>query len=249
MSGSKPQGLKAFLLAAGKGTRLSPLTDELPKCLVPIRGEPLLNIWLNLCERHNIKEVLINLHHLPEAVYDFLKRYSGSVGIHTVYEPQLLGSGGTIMANRPFVEGEQAFFVLYADNLTNAHLGRMQEFHRTHAGVLTLGLFRASRPEVCGIAELDERGIVTGFEEKPVIPRSNLASAGIMIANPLIFDFIPRHPVVDLGTHILPRLGGRMYGYLIREYLLDIGTLEQYERAQREWVSPESLPLSGSPMG
>lgn len=241
MGGNRLRGLKAFLLAAGRGRRLSPLTDELPKCLVPIRGEPLLNIWLNLCERHNISEVLINLHHLPEAVYDFLARYSGKVVVHTVYEQQLLGSGGTIMANRSFVEGEQAFFILYADNLTNADLSRMQEFHLTHDGVLTIGLFRASRPEACGIVDLDEQGTVTGFEEKPLIPRSNLASAGILIANPFIYDFIPRHPFVDLGTHVLPGLVGRMYGYEIREYLLDIGTSEQYERAQQEWSALETM--------
>jgi mannose-1-phosphate guanylyltransferase len=113
---------KAFLLAAGRGERLRPLTDKIPKCLVPIGGRPMLSIWLDLLEYHDITDVLINVHHLPQVVLEFVKQYRGPVNIRTFHEEKLLGSAGTIRENRDFVEGEESFWVFYADNLTSADL-------------------------------------------------------------------------------------------------------------------------------
>ena len=97
--------MKAYLLAAGLGTRLKPLTDHIPKCLVPINGQPLLGIWFELCARHGISEVLVNLHHLPDAVRAFVAAYRGPLSIVTVFEPSLLGSAGTVASQRDFVAG------------------------------------------------------------------------------------------------------------------------------------------------
>jgi len=227
--------VKAFLLAAARGTRLSPLTNRLPKCLVPIKGKPLLHYWLRLCERYGIREVLINLHHLPHLVEEFLNNSSYRLEIKTFYEEELLGSAGTIAANRDFVAGGEAFFIFYADNLTNVNLQKMRQFHKGHGGILTMGLFKADKPKECGIAELDGKGLVVDFAEKPDHPKSDLANAGVYVANPQIFDYIPNKKVVDLGFDVLPELVGKMYGYLIKEYLLDIGTWENYKKAQKEW--------------
>ena len=229
--------MKAFLLAAGEGTRLGQLTKTIPKCLVPIKGKPLLQYWLRLCERYGIREVLINLHHLPHLVEEFLNSYSYRLKIRTFYEEKLLGSAGTIAANRDFVAGEEAFFIFYADNLTNVNLEKMRKFHKDHGGIFTMGLFKAKRLKECGIAELDAEGLVVDFVEKPHHPKSDLANAGVYVANPQIFDYIPNKEVVDLGFDVLPGLVGRMYGYLIKEYLLDIGTWENYKKAQKEWLS------------
>jgi len=227
--------VKAFLLAAGGGTRLGQLTKTIPKCLVPIKGKPLLHYWLRLCERYGIREVLINLHHLPHLVEEFLNNSSYRLEIKTFCEEELLGSAGTIAANRDFVAGEEAFFILYADNLTNVNLEKMWQFHKGHGGVLTMGLFKANKPGECGIAELDRKGLVVDFAEKPHHPKSDLANAGVYVASPQIFDYIPNKKVVDLGFDVLPELVGKMYGYLIKEYLLDIGTWENYKKAQKEW--------------
>ena len=101
--------MKAYLLAAGLGARHKPLTDSMPKCLVPIAGQPLLGIWFDLCARHGISEVLVNLHHLPDAVRAFVAAYHGPLRVETVHEPVLLGSAGTVSAQRDFVAGEAAF--------------------------------------------------------------------------------------------------------------------------------------------
>ncbi len=230
--------MKAVLLAAGKGTRLRPLTDSVPKCLIPIGGEPMLTIWLRLLKKHGIEEVLINTHYHAERVDDFLASDDSGVKVKAVYEEELLGSAGTVLANRDFFRDEKDFFIIYADNLTNMNITKMAKFHRCNnkKGLLTMGLHRATNPQACGIAGTDKDGLITSFVEKPEHPESNLANAGVYVAGQEIFDYIPqRKGVVDLGFDLLPILVNKMYGYEIEEYLLDIGTLDNYERANKEW--------------
>lgn len=227
--------MKAFLLAAGLGTRLRPLTDSTPKCLLPIRGVPLLAIWLELCHRHGIDEVLINTHEHGEGVRDYLAAHGNGVKTQVVDEPVLLGSAGTILANRSWVEMEPCFWVIYADVLTTANLTRMMDFHLKHEGIATLGAYEVPDPERCGILDVDTKGLVRSFAEKPKTPRGRLAFAGIMIANPGLFDSIPTTVPADIGYDVLSRLGGRMSAQSISDYLLDIGTIENYELAQRTW--------------
>jgi mannose-1-phosphate guanylyltransferase len=111
--------MKAFLLAAGNGTRLRPLTDSVPKCLLPVRGVPLLEIWLNNCKAAGITDVLVNTHAHAETVRKFAAAQKSGVRIRIAEEPELLGSAGTLAKNREFVSGEESFVVLYADVLTN----------------------------------------------------------------------------------------------------------------------------------
>src|SRR5579864_4332114 len=114
--------MKAFILAAGNGTRLRPYTDSIPKCLLPIQSVPLLEIWLNNCRAAGISEVLINAHAHPEAIREFAMTQGTGVSIYIAEESQLLGSAGTLAENWRFVAGEKAFFILYGDVLTNIDL-------------------------------------------------------------------------------------------------------------------------------
>lgn len=248
--------MKAFLLAAGKGTRLKPYTDSIPKCLIPIHGKPLLGIWLDHLREQNIHEVLINTHHHAHQVEDFVRRYPHRRNIHIVlsYEPQLLGSAGTIRHCRDFVDSEDDFMIFYADNLTSVDLKRFAEFHqncRKKNGILTMGLFHSPNPASCGIAELDSDQKIVAFTEKPEKPKSNLANAGIYVASKKIFEYFPEAPpesgsVLDFGHHVLPLLAGRMYGCPIAEYLRDIGTIESYQQALTEWTGHNhQLPIDG----
>src|SRR5580700_11176048 len=121
--------MKAFLLAAGHGTRLRPITDTIPKCLVPIRGTPLLSIWLGLCKRFGIDEVLINIHTHVTMVQDFLRKNANGVRARVVEEEQLLGSAGTLRHNRDWITEEELFWVFYADVLCRPDLGEMLRLH------------------------------------------------------------------------------------------------------------------------
>jgi mannose-1-phosphate guanylyltransferase len=227
--------MKAFLLAAGNGTRLRPLTEVTPKCLVPIRGRPLLEIWLDLCLRSGIMEVLINVHAHAVAIEQFLRQYNSPVNVQVVHEAELLGSAGTVASNRAWLGTDSVFLILYADILTNMNLKRMVEFHSEHESLATLGLYRVADPSSCGVAITDGRGVITDFEEKPLMPRSNRAFSGIMIANRGFLDRIPPFVPADIGFHVLPGLRGEMMAYPVDDYLLDIGTMSNYAIAQTTW--------------
>lgn len=231
--------MKAFLLAAGFGTRLRPITDTIPKCMVPIHGKPLLGRWFDLLRKHGVTDVLVNTHYLPEPVREFIRAYNaGKTGLsaHETYEPELLGSGGTIRANRDFVRDEKDFLICYADNLTDADLTSFQRFHEMRGSLLTMALFHTNVPEQCGIAELDADGRIVEFAEKPKHPKSDLANAGMYIADGRIFDYLePDKTPLDFGKDILPKLVGQMSGWNTEGYLIDIGTPENYKRANEEW--------------
>lgn len=227
--------MKAFLLAGGHGTRLRPLTDSVPKCLLPVRGVPLLDIWLDSCARSGISEVLINLHAHAEAIERHLKEFRPPVEVRLVREERLLGSAGTIAANRDWVEKEDTFNIFYSDVLTDADLTGLNEFHLEHSLVATIGLYRVPDPSRCGVARMDGSGVITDFEEKPTTPRSNLVFSGLMTAGRGLLDHIPAAVPADIGFHVLPRIVGKMRGYPISEFLLDIGTLENYAQAQATW--------------
>ena len=227
--------MKAFLLAAGNGTRLRPLTDSTPKCLLPIQGAPLLEIWLNNCRAAGITDVLINAHVHAEAIRQFAAEEKTGVRLRIVEEPQLLGSAGTLAKNREFIAGEESFFILYADVLTNIDLSRMLAFHKQKHLAATLGIYQVPDPSRCGIVTLGKNAVVQNFVEKPARPSGNWAFAGVMVAGPEILNFLPHERPADLGFNVLPKMAGKMAAYAISEYLLDIGTISNYEQAQRSW--------------
>jgi mannose-1-phosphate guanylyltransferase len=208
--------------------------------MVPIREKPLLEWWFDLLASHGVTEVLVNTHYLPEPVRGAIARYNArETGMRALefYEPALLGSGGTIRANRGFVDGCDPFLICYADNLTDMNLTALRDAHEAGRSLLTMALFRTDRPKACGIAELDARGRVVEFVEKPVNPRSNLANAGVYVTDRRIFEDFPDKEFVDFGIDVLPRLVGEMYGWETDAYLRDIGTMDNYLRAQKEWNS------------
>jgi mannose-1-phosphate guanylyltransferase len=227
--------VKAFLLAAGPGSRLRPITDAVPKCLVPIRGTPMLSIWLQACKRFGIEEVLINLHAHAAAVSEFLRQDINGPRVRVVVEQQLLGSAGTLRANRDWVMSDEFFWVFYADVLNRADLEGMLRVHQKRKPAATLGVYEVPDPRRCGIVTADSDGVIQQFVEKPEHPAGNLAFSGLMIGTPAVLDVIPTSVPADIGFHVLPQLAGRMIAYSISDYLLDIGTMENYEKAQATW--------------
>lgn len=227
--------MKAFLMAAGLGTRLKPLTDSIPKCLLPIREEPLLGLWLDLCRLHGISDVLVNTHAHSRAVTQYLSKNSRGLNIRITEEKDLLGSAGTLFANRDWVKDESEFWILYADVLTNANLSQMLHFHRKSKQVATLGVYEVSNPTQCGIVSFDAAGIVRDFVEKPDRPNGNLAFSGLLMASSAIFKYVPHTVPADIGFHVLPRLIGKMAAFPIADYVLDIGSPQKYASAQQTW--------------
>ena len=227
--------MKAFLLAAGLGTRLRPITDSTPKCMLDIDGRPLLGIWLDAFDRAGVTEVIVNLHYLPEVVRCYLAGYTGPPAVRTVFEPELLGSAGTLAANREWVAGDEFFLACYADNLTDFPLRTLVDAHLAHGMIATLTVFRSEDPSAGGVVELDGVGGVTGFAEKPAKPVSDLVNAGMYAFCPGVLDEIDPVPPRDIGYDLLPRLVGRARVVQVGGYFRDIGTADAYRRARREW--------------
>jgi mannose-1-phosphate guanylyltransferase len=226
--------VKAFLLAAGIGSRLRPLTDTTPKCMIPIDGRPMLDIWLEALAGVGVREVLVNVHHLAEAVESHLANRVGAPRVRVAPEPVLLGSAGTLRANRDFVAGEDRFLVVYADNLTTFDLGRLIQVH-DHEKAPAMAVFRAPCPTECGIVEVVD-GVVTAFTEKPAEPKGDLANAGMYAFSPDVLDLIQDPDPQDIGFDLLPRLVGRIRIVDIDgAYFRDIGTHAALARASEEW--------------
>lgn len=227
--------MKAFLLAAGLGTRLRPITDSTPKCMLDIGGRPLLDIWLEAFDSAGVTEVLVNLHHLPDVVRRHLAAHTGLPAVITVFEPELLGSGGTLVANREWVAGEEFFLACNADNLTDFRLYELVDAHRAYDTIATLTVFHSENPSAGGVVELDETGRVTSFTEKPAEPVSDLVNAGIYAFRPGVLDELDPVSPCDIGYDLLPRLVGRARAVPVEGYFRDIGTPDAYRRARREW--------------
>jgi len=252
---------KVLILAAGLGTRLRPLTERVPKCLVPIAGRPLLAYWFDrLAEAGlRLRDVLINTHYLPEQVRAFIADVNreGRFYVRETYEPELLGSAGTVRANREFVCDADDCLIIYADNLSDVHLGDMIHFHRSHGDPFTIMLFRAPRPRECGIAELDASGRVVAFTEKPHAPGSDLANAGVYVVSADAYRQIADADKKDLGFDVLPAFVGRMRGWVWPGYHLDVGTPQALQQAQADaprvfgtsnGESPSGPPCSSTEM-
>jgi mannose-1-phosphate guanylyltransferase len=227
--------VKAFLLAAGIGSRLRPITDATPKCMLAIGDRPLLDLWLDEFDRAGVDEVLVNLHHLPEVVRRHIASRAGAPAIRTFFEPELLGSAGTLLANRGWVQGEDLFLACYADNLTDFDLRSLIDAHREHDPIATLTVFHSPRPSAGGVVELDADGRVTGFVEKPAEPVSDLVNAGMYAFHPRVLDLIEGRPPQDIGYDLLPQLIGRARAVPVEGYFRDIGTTDAYRRARQEW--------------
>jgi mannose-1-phosphate guanylyltransferase len=227
--------VKAFLLAGGVGSRLRPITDTIPKCLVDIHGQPLLDIWLDEFERVGVDEVLVNMHHLADVVREHLAARSRPPAVRTFFEPELLGSAGTLTANRQWIADEEFFLVCYADNLTDFDLRKLIDAHRAARAIATMAVFHSETPSAGGVVELDSTGKVIGFTEKPVEPASDLVNAGIYALHPSVLDEISGTPPVDIGYDLLPKLVGRACAVPVDGYFRDIGTTEAYRLAREEW--------------
>lgn len=227
---------KALLLAGGLGTRLRPLTQSVPKCLIPVGGRPMLDYWCDALEAAGIREALLNTHHLPEPVRDFIAHANATRALQITesYEPALLGSAGTVTANRDWMDGAEACMVIYADNLSTIDLGDMLRFHHDHDQPVTMALFHTPYPSQCGIATLDPAGRIVEFVEKPEAPASDLANAGLYVVDAAAWREIADMAAFDFGHDVLPQFVGRMQGYTFDGYHRDIGTPEALAQAEMD---------------
>ena len=223
------------MLAAGFGTRLRPLTLHTPKCLVLIGGQPLLAHWLNQLELIRTEAALVNTHYLADQVEDFLAGWQSSMQLKSSHEPSILGTAGSLLANRTFFAGCTGLLI-HADNFSQADLGQLLAAHnnRPIGCLLTMLTFTTQRPSSCGIVEIDSRGVVVGFHEKVVDPPGNRANGALYVFDQPFLDWLLiNHPNAnDFSTEVLPHGLGRIFTWHTELPYIDIGTPEALAEAE-----------------
>ena len=218
--------MKAMVLAAGLGTRLRPLTFELPKPMVPVLDRPVMAHIVDLLDRHGCEQVIANLHYFPDTI-------RGYFGDRIVYreEPELLGTAGGVRNCADFL-ADGTFLIISGDALTDIDLDAFVARHRAAGGIGTLAVKRVQDTREFGVVLHDADGRITGFQEKPdpAEALSDLGNCGIYLFEPEIFDYFPRQPFVDWANDVFPALLAHdvpFHMHAIDEYWNDVGSLAE----------------------
>ncbi|MBA7631194.1 UTP--glucose-1-phosphate uridylyltransferase [subsurface metagenome] len=232
---------KAMILAAGEGTRLRPLTLKTPKVLLPVGSDkPLIGYILSWLKNYDITEVIINLHHMGDKIKGFLGDGS-RFGVKVFYSPEetILGTAGGVKRTEHFFNS--TFVVVYGDVLTDFDLRDMIQFHWERKAMATLAILEVPNPLDVGIVEINRQGKIQSFVEKP--PRGsetgNLGNGGVYVLERDILDYVPSEVSSDFANDIFPELIELhlpIYGYVLKpeDYLIDIGTIEKYQKANED---------------
>ena len=232
------QPFDAFLLAGGYGTRLAPITNTIPKCLVNIQGKPLLSHWLDLLERADCQSVLINTHYLADQVEAFLAtQHHRQIKFATVFEPQLLGTLGSLRKNRSFFT-KPINFLAHADNVCTDPLKKLIDYHANSdpSIILSMYSFLTSTPSSCGIITTSGDGTIKSYTEKPPASCSRQANSAVYAFSQGLFNVIDELPdsSSDISSDLLPLLCNRMNAIPVNSYFADIGTIESLAMTNRE---------------
>jgi len=247
-----------MVMAAGLGTRLRPLSYDLPKPMAPVVNRPIMEHILDLLPRHGFREVVANLHWFPDLIRDRFKDGSGfGMELTYSYEQELLGTAGGVRNVADFL-GSDSFLVMAADALTDIDLGGLAEAHRANDGIATLAVKRIANVKEFGVVIADGDGRIQGFQEKPdpAEALSDLASCMIYALDSAIFDYFPARPAVDFALDVFPTLLDHDVPFYVHEidaYWNDVGSLPEYlqgnldalEGAVRVKLSGELLEAAG----
>jgi mannose-1-phosphate guanylyltransferase len=217
-----------MVLAAGLGTRLRPLTYEIPKPMVPVLDRPVMEHILDLLDRHSFNEVIANLHYFP----DTIREHFGD-RITYRYEPELLGTAGGVRGCADFF-GDESFLIISGDALTDIDLAALTARHRETGGIATLAVKRVADTSEFGVVLHDSEGRITGFQEKPIPEEalSDLGNCGIYVFDPKIFDYFPDRPFADWAQDVFPTLLENdvpFYIHEVHEYWNDVGSLSELQ--------------------
>ena len=226
-----------MLLAAGLGTRLMPLTEKWPKCLMPIGERPLLEHWLETLYSLNISNVLVNLYHHHEIVRKYLNRSRFEKWVESTFEENLLGTAGTLRANNEFFQ-DCTTLLVHADNWCQCDFADFLNFHNNHRPKncsITMMTFESLTPETCGIVEADAKGVVFAFHEKTKNPPGNRANGAVYLLEPEVLRWIDLHPnISDFTTEVLPHFLGKIATWNNDGIHRDIGAFPMLQRAQSD---------------
>lgn len=227
----------AVLMAGGSGTRLRPLTCDLPKPMVPILNKPIAEHIINLLRHHHISRVIATLHYLPDVMKDYFQNGSDFDVeiIYSVEEDQPLGTAGCVKNVAKLLN--ETFLVISGDSITDFDLQAAIDFHYQKQAKATIVLTRVPNPMEFGVVITDKEYRIRRFLEKPSSSEifSDTVNTGIYILEPEVLDYLPENEECDFSQDLFPLLlerGEPMYGYIAEGYWCDVGHLDAYREAQ-----------------
>ena len=237
--------MQAIIMAGGEGKRLRPLTDKLPKPLLPINGRPLLDLLIGLARENKADNIIVCAGYLSEKIESHVKKSNYGIKVSVVSEREPLGTAGPLLPIKDQLEDE--FFVLYGDVYTTANLQKMLSSHRKNKSEATLLLHESDHPQDSTVVTVDSKSRITGFVEKPGSEwkkHGKLTSAALYVVNKEVVNFIEPGKDVDFARDVFPKMvkaGRKLYGYVSEEYTKDMGTVERYEEVNRHAASGKKI--------
>ena len=238
--------MKALILAAGFGTRMAPVTDNIPKPLIPVLNRPTIEYNIYFLKHYGIKEIYINLHSHGEKIAKALGNGSKyGVSIEYLPEQEILGTGGAIASMEPFVKKEP-FVVINSDTIFNFDLDKMIESHNHSDSLATLGILPAPQNDPRAVIRVDGNKIVRMLNESiyDTIPEGNALFTGIHVINPQLLEFIPKGCFVSITSYVYKRAiksGRNLNAFYIKGNWWDMGTPDGYLDCSFELL--RTLPL------
>ena len=239
-----------MVMAAGVGSRLEPLTQKIPKPLVPVSNKPVMDILLQKLKNYGVEHVIANTHYLAEKIQTRYKDKNSPVNIDIkfLHETELSGTAGGVKKCQFFFEDTDNFLVLSADGLHDADLEKIIQSHIKSGCIATMAISADEHNEVSkyGVVVPSKDFTVEEFQEKPPIyeAKSNFINTGIYVFNKRIFDFIPENRVYDFAKDVFPSLmeaGEKINVYRIYSYWSDIGTISQYIQSNIDALSKKVM--------
>lgn len=231
--------MRAVIIAGGSGTRLRPLTYNIPKPMVPLFNKPFIQYQIEMLRRHGIREIIINLHYLADSIRDYFGDGSKlGVKLFYSYEKEALGTGGAVKNAEEYFTDEP-LIVLNGDILTDVDLSAVIAQHREQQSCATLTLIRVTDPTSYGLVFTNDDGRIYRFLEKPSWDEATVdtVNAGIYVLDPKVFDLVPKGEPYSFERGLFPLLLQRnetMAGYITENYWLDIGSPSKYMQAHTD---------------
>tara|TARA_B110000971_G_scaffold220592_1_gene264622 strand:+ start:560 stop:1261 length:702 start_codon:yes stop_codon:yes gene_type:complete len=221
--------LIALLLAAGTGTRLRPITDKVPKCLIPINDKAIIDYWIEDLVELNFKKIIINTHYLSAKVEEHLKNSIYFDRIKIIYEPVLLGTGGTLKNfSKSFHDKESMTLVAHVDNYYEENLINLMNHYKTKPKycLMTMMTFEITEPIKFGVIEKNNEGVMTNFYEKKNV-RFTEANCAVYCLDPRIFksNYITKD-LNDISLDLIPKLINKINIFKTNKFFIDIGSHE-----------------------
>lgn len=228
--------MKGIILAGGQGTRLHPITLEIPKPLLTVKRKPIIQYLVELFRKHGVDEIFVLVNVNDIEMFERWKKDHNNTNIELIAEDKRQGTWGGI---KKYLQSDlyETFLVSNGDELKESHIGEHYTFHKKNNALVTIATVEVSNPRDYGVLVSDGEGRVLEFHYKPQNPPSPYIMSGIYIAEPELFSLQPDKDVISFEEDILPIVieAGRLHEFRATGAWYDCGTFERYEKAIKEW--------------